>query len=45
MEEGDDSCYEAAEKYFNVSLRREIAEDRFSLEPLGLARLAGQSTG
>lgn len=37
MEEGDDACYEAAEKYFSVSLRREIAEDRFSLEPLGLA--------
>jgi ATP-dependent helicase YprA (DUF1998 family) len=37
LEEGDNSCYEAAEKHFNIALRREIAEDRFSLEPLGLA--------
>ncbi len=37
LEGGDESCYESAETHFNVALRREVAEDRFSLEPLGLA--------
>jgi ATP-dependent helicase YprA (DUF1998 family) len=34
---GDPACYEEAERIFNVALRREISESRFSLEPLGLA--------
>lgn len=34
---GDPTCYEEAERIFDVTLRREIAESRFSLEPLGLA--------
>lgn len=34
---GDQACYEEAERRFNVDLRREVSERRFSLEPLGLA--------
>ena len=37
LAEGDDACYDAAEKLFNIALRGEVAGDRFSLEPLGLA--------
>lgn len=37
LAEGDDSCYETAEELFNIALRGEVAGDRFSLEPLGLA--------
>lgn len=33
---GDQGALEAAETEFNVSLRRELAEDEFALEPLGL---------
>lgn len=37
LEAGDEAMYVKAEEYFNLSLRRELAEDEFSLEPLGLA--------
>lgn len=37
VENGDPSSIDLAETYFNVALRRELAEDEFSLEPLGLA--------
>lgn len=37
LSEGDQYCYDAAETEFNVSIRRELSEDQFSLEPLGLA--------
>ena len=35
---GASSCYEEAKRAFDVALRRELAEDSFALEPLGLAR-------
>ncbi len=37
LEQDDPSCFSSAETNFEVNLRREVAEDRFSLEPLGLA--------
>ena len=36
-ESADPDCYKAAEVAFNLALRRELAEDEFALEPLGLA--------
>lgn len=37
LERGDPACYEEAELFFDICLRRELAEDEFSFEPLGLA--------
>jgi ATP-dependent helicase YprA (DUF1998 family) len=37
MAQGDQECIAAAQMAFAVALRREISEDEFSLEPLGLA--------
>ena len=37
LDEGEPSCYEQAEWAFYAQLRRELAEDTFALEPLGLA--------
>lgn len=37
-EAGDPKWSEEAEKHFNVALLREITEEQFSLEPLGLAK-------
>lgn len=34
---GHASCYQYAEVAFNIALRRELSEDQFALEPLGLA--------
>jgi hypothetical protein len=34
---GSLSIYAEAERYFDVALRRELSEDEFALEPLGLA--------
>lgn len=34
---GSMSVYVEAERYFDMSLRRELSEDEFALEPLGLA--------
>lgn len=34
---GDSQCYTEAETAFHVALRRELAEEEFALEPLGLA--------
>ena len=36
VDHGDQGALEAAEIEFDVSLRRELAEDEFALEPLGL---------
>lgn len=37
LDDGDQRPYADAELAFNVALRRELAEDEFALEPLGLA--------
>lgn len=37
LDAGEQSCYDQAALFFDLSLRRELAEDEFSLEPLGLA--------
>ena len=37
LEVNEDAMYSKAEEYFNLSLRREVVEDEFSLDPLGLA--------
>jgi hypothetical protein len=34
---GDERCLRESELFFDLSMRRELAEDEFSLEPLGLA--------
>lgn len=34
---GDQDVYKKAQDYFDLSLRRELVEDEFALEPLGLA--------
>lgn len=34
---GDERCLREAELFFDLGMRRELAEDEFSLEPLGLA--------
>lgn len=38
LEKGEESLETRAEEYFNIALRRELAEDEFSLEPLALAK-------
>jgi ATP-dependent helicase YprA (DUF1998 family) len=37
LEKGDQDVYTKSEDYFNLALRRELAEDEYALEPLGLA--------
>jgi ATP-dependent helicase YprA (DUF1998 family) len=37
LEAGEEEMIFKAEEHFNLSLRRELAEDEFSIEPLGLA--------
>lgn len=37
LEAGDQEVYSKADDSFNLALRRELAEDEFALEPLGLA--------
>ena len=41
LERGNPACYEDANLMFAVGLRRELSEDEFALEPLGLARKYG----
>jgi ATP-dependent helicase YprA (DUF1998 family) len=37
LTQGDAQCYTEAETAFHLALRRELAEEEFALEPLGLA--------
>lgn len=37
LTEGDEVSYQLAEEAYHLALRRELSEDQFSLEPLGLA--------
>jgi len=37
VDQGSSEVYTKAEMYFNLALRRELSEDEFALEPLGLA--------
>ncbi len=37
LDAGEQSCYDQATLFFDLALRRELSEDEFSLEPLGLA--------
>ncbi len=37
VDQGSSEVYSRAELYFNLALRKELSEDEFALEPLGLA--------